>query len=158
MHIPKSLAGAAVVLAAAGTSLLGAGATSSAATSQLKPPVVTERFGAPLPCDPNTTIGQEGCGERKALAADKQLNADIGVVFGLLGAGRAQRDFVTAEKDWATFRRSDCASQSDVYLGGSEQPVVYVGCLAGEDSLRRQDLKTFYQLFTQGLSHRPRFP
>jgi uncharacterized protein YecT (DUF1311 family) len=157
MRIHKAMAGTAAILAAAGMAIAATGTSTSAATSRLKPPLVTETFGSPLPCDPNTTIGQEGCGERKVLAADKQLNADITVVFSLLGTGQAQRDFVTAERDWATFRRADCTGQSDVYLGGSEQPVVFVSCLASEDSLRRQDLKAFYQLFSQGLAHPPKF-
>ena len=125
----------------------------------MKPPLISENFGTPPRCDPDTTVGQGACGERKVLAADRVLNADITVIFGLLATSRpAQEDFISAENDWVKYRRADCRSQSDVYLGGTEQGVVYVYCLANEDTARRTDLKTMYKLFSQGLSHPPKFP
>lgn len=128
------------------------------ATTKLKPPLVTEDFGKPPKCNPNTTIGQAGCGERKVLADDKVMNADITVVFKLLSSRRAQQDFMTAQDDWVRYRKADCVSQSDVYLGGTEQGVIYVYCLAAQDQARRADLKTLYKDFSQGLSHPPKFP
>ncbi len=125
--------------------------------SALSAPVVTEGFKPVLPCNQNTTIGQEGCGERKVLAADKQLNADAKVVFALLSKAAA-RAFVTAQTTWVTYRTEDCTSQADVYQGGSELPVAYVYCLASDDSSRRQDLKGFFAGLTQGMANVPRFP
>ncbi|HTW07215.1 MAG TPA: lysozyme inhibitor LprI family protein [Acidimicrobiales bacterium] len=130
----------------------GAGAAGNA------PPVVTETFGSsPLVCDPNTTVGMEGCGEHKVLADDRQLNADIRVIWARLTAtGKA--DFAKAQADWLAYRRADCQSQSDLYQGGSEQPVAFVYCLASDDRSRHQDLAAFFAQLTQGESPRPSFP
>jgi uncharacterized protein YecT (DUF1311 family) len=127
-------------------------------SSALKPPVITEDFKPVIACDPTTTAGQEGCGEHKVLAADAQLDADLKVIFDLLTGDAARRDFVTAQTAWLTFRNADCKSQSDAYQGGTEQPVAYIYCLAADDSTRRQELKGFYNVLTQGLDHAPKFP
>jgi uncharacterized protein YecT (DUF1311 family) len=132
-------------------------ATITHSASALSAPVITEGFKPVLPCNQNTTIGQEGCGERQVLAADKQLNADVKVVFGLLSK-TAARAFVTAQTTWATYRTEDCTSQADVYQGGTELPVAYVDCLASDDSSRRQDLKAFFAALTQERTNPPRFP
>jgi uncharacterized protein YecT (DUF1311 family) len=136
---------------------LGRPAGTAAATPS-QPPTITENFKPVLPCNPNTTIGQEGCGEHQALAADKQLNADVKVIFDLLSTSSARQDFVRAQTAWAAYRTADCKSQSDTYQGGSEQPVAYVDCLAPDDSSRRADLKGFYGVLTQGRADVPKFP
>lgn len=123
----------------------------------LKAPVVVDNFKPVLACNPNTTVGQEGCAEHKVLSADKQLSADIRLIFGLLGA-QGKRDFINAQRSWAIYRHDDCLSQSDVYLGGTEQPVVYGTCLYADDLSRRQDLKGFYAVMVQDRASRPRFP
>jgi uncharacterized protein YecT (DUF1311 family) len=128
------------------------------AASVLEPPVITEVFRPVLPCDHNTTVGQEGCGEREVLAADRQLDADVKVIFHLLGDHAAAHDLVTAQTAWLAYRDEDCNSQSDVYQGGTEQPVAYVYCLAADDVSRRQDLKGFFGALTQGLAKAPEFP
>lgn len=148
---------AAVLAAVTGLGLAQPEAVLSA-TSKLQPPLVTEKFSHPGRCNQNSTIGQGYCGERAVLTADKHLNADIKVVFGLLYYQQAKRDFITAEGDWATYRQADCTSQSDVYLGGTEQGVVYVYCLATQDADRRDDLRSVYKLFSQGLTKPPAFP
>jgi len=121
------------------------------------PPLVTERLGSVLPCNQQTQIGLDGCAEKDVLAADKLLNADITVLWGLLG-GSGRSDLVAAQRSWVTYRSADCKSQSDVYRGGTAQPMEYVSCLAGDDASRRLDLKGFYDLLAQGLSSPPRFP
>jgi uncharacterized protein YecT (DUF1311 family) len=120
--------------------------------------VITEVFRPVLPCDKNTTVGQEGCGEHELLAADQRLDRDVKVIFGLLGDKSAARAFVTAQITWITYRNEDCASQSDVYEGGTEQPVAYVYCLVADDSGRRQDLRGFFGELAQGLAKAPDFP
>jgi uncharacterized protein YecT (DUF1311 family) len=122
------------------------------------PPVITENFKPVLACNPNNTIGMEGCGERRVIAADSELNADVKVIFELLKGGTARRDFVSAQTTWLAYRNADCRSQSDAYSGGSEQPVLYVDCLAGDDSARRADLKGFFALLTQDRENVPKFP
>jgi uncharacterized protein YecT (DUF1311 family) len=99
----------------------------------------------------------EGCGEHKVLSADKLLNADVKVIFNLTSA-TGRQDFVVAQTKWLPYRNADCQSQSDVYSGGSEQPVAYIYCLAADDSVRRQDLKGFFRDLTQGLAKVPKFP
>ncbi len=122
------------------------------------PPAITEQFKPVLPCNNNTTLGQEGCAEHEVVAADRQLNADIKVVFGLLADDTARQDFVAAQMAWTRYRSADCSSQSDVYEGGTEQPVLYGLCLASDDVSRRQDMKEFFVLLTQGQSSVPKFP
>jgi uncharacterized protein YecT (DUF1311 family) len=124
----------------------------------LSPPVITEHFKPILACNPNTTVGMEGCGEHKVLAVDRRLNADAKLIFGLLRPGVSRRDFVSAQTEWLSYRNADCRSQSDVYSGGTEQPVLYVLCLAADDDFRRQDLKGFFATLTQGQEHAPTFP
>ncbi|HUC15468.1 MAG TPA: lysozyme inhibitor LprI family protein, partial [Acidimicrobiales bacterium] len=125
----------------------------------LMPPVITEDFKPILPCNYNTTAGQIGCAEHATLAADKQLNADVRVIFGFFRRDDASlRDLITAQKSWLTYRDADCKSQSDIYQGGTEQPVVLVNCLATDDRYRRQDLKSFFLLATQGVAKPPKFP
>lgn len=104
-------------------------------SSQPKAPLVTEQLGATLPCNQRTQIGLDGCAEHKLLTADKLLNADIRVLWGLLG-GPARNDFVVAQDAWVRYRSADCRSQSDVYRGGVERPTDGVRVLSG----RRQCL------------------
>lgn len=120
-------------------------------------PVVTEDFKPVLPCNQNTTIGQEGCGEHEVLVADKELNADVKIIFDLLGKA-SEGAFVTAQTTWATYRTEDCTSQADIYQGGTEMPVAYVYCLASDDTSRRADLKAFFAGVSQGMVHVPNFP
>lgn len=152
-----------LAVATAGLALIGALAASPAASAARatatapKAPVVVENFKPVLACNENTTVGQEGCQEHKVLRADKELNADIVLIFGLLGA-TAKRDFVTAQDAWVTYRHDDCVSQSDVYLGGTEQPVVYGTCLYTQDLARRQDLKGLYATLVQDRPKALKFP
>jgi uncharacterized protein YecT (DUF1311 family) len=125
--------------------------------SAISAPVVTEDFKPVLPCNQNTTIGQEGCGEHEVVVADKELNADVKIIFDLLGKA-SDRAFVTAQTTWATYRNEDCTSQADIYQGGTEMPVAYVYCLASDDASRRGDLKAFFASLTQGMVHVPKFP
>jgi uncharacterized protein YecT (DUF1311 family) len=92
------------------------------------------------------------------LTADKRLNADVKLIFDTWQGGAAQRDFVAAQAAWAKYRQADCNSQSDVYQGGSEQPVVFIYCLASDDTARHQELKVFYKELTQGDTKAPAFP
>lgn len=151
------LAASAVLLSSVAVGRAGALANAGG-RKPAQPPVVTEDFKPVIACHPNATAGQEGCGEHKVLADDAQLNSDVKVIFGLLSGAAARQDFVTAQTTWVTYRLADCKSQSDAYQGGTEQPVVYVYCLATDDTSRRQELKEFYKVLTQGLDKVPKFP
>ncbi|MGC2167929.1 MAG: lysozyme inhibitor LprI family protein, partial [Acidimicrobiales bacterium] len=106
----------------------------------------------------NTTTGQEGCGEHKVLTADRQLNSDAKVIYDLLKSESARLNFIAAQATWLVYRNADCKSQSDAYQGGTEQSVADVYCLVADDSARRQNLKGFYTVLTQGLDHVPALP
>jgi uncharacterized protein YecT (DUF1311 family) len=163
--MPKHSAGAVVAILAACTLMavptaadaLGRHANDTHAASALRAPVITEDFKPVLPCNQDTTVGQEGCGEHEVLAADKQLNADVKIIFDLLGKG-ARRAFVMAQATWTTYRTEDCTSQADIYQGGTELPVAYVYCLVSDDTSRREDLNAFFAGLTQGMVHVPKFP
>jgi uncharacterized protein YecT (DUF1311 family) len=137
---------------AAGAPPRGGGSSASA-----NPPVISEAFTPLLACNPDTTVGMEGCGEHRVVAADRRLNADVKVIFDLT-SGTGRHDFVVAQTKWLAYRNADCRSQSDVYSGGTEQPVVELYCLAADDSARRQDLTGFFRTLTQGRAKVPKFP
>jgi len=132
-------------------------AGSSSSGRSPKPPFVTEPAGLVPQCNQNTQVGLDGCAYRQLLAADKLLNMDIRVVWVLLGISE-RSDFVGAQGLWLKYRSADCTSQADLFQGGSIQPMEYTACLAGDDALRREDLKSFYVLLTEGYSSPPRFP
>jgi uncharacterized protein YecT (DUF1311 family) len=138
------------------TQALGLQHSTDAAVAPPQVPVVTEPTG-PSACNQQTQLGLDGCASQKVAAADKVLNADIKVVWSFLPPS-ARTDFVNAQATWVKYRHADCTSQSDVYQGGSAQPLEYLLCLAGDDALRRQDLKGFYRLLTQDRSPAPKFP
>lgn len=129
----------------------------SASTPSSRPPMLSEPFRPVLACDRRTTVGLEGCGERKVLALDRQVNADVLVVYRLEHGAPARQDLVAAQRAWISFRLLDCESQSDAYRGGSLRPVEYVDCLAVEDAARHTDLKLAYEVLTQGAARPPAF-
>jgi uncharacterized protein YecT (DUF1311 family) len=94
-----------------------------------KPPLVAEPPGPAPVCNQQTQVGIDGCAYEKVIAADKMLNAEIKVIWALLGPS-ARTDFVNAQAAWVKYRHADCSSQSDVYQGGTAQPMEYLFCLA----------------------------
>ena len=131
-------AGAAAVLASAG---------------QQGPPVVRERF-TPLSCGGTpghrTTLQMEGCAEQQILALDQKINADDVVVWHLLVSASGRADFASAIRSWLAYRRADCVSVSDVFQGGSEEPVAYAQCVVARDRARLADLGRFENEFRSG--------
>lgn len=99
----------------------------------------------------------DGCAYLASVAADRRLDADIRVVWGL-ESGYQHPHFTRAQKDWVTYRTADCTSQTDIYRGGSILPMEVSSCLASEDGLRRQDLVALYKTLTQGRSGAPKLP
>jgi uncharacterized protein YecT (DUF1311 family) len=121
------------------------------------PPVVPGPAGTKVPCNQGTQIGLDGCAYLRLVAADKLLNSDIRAVWAILPSVD-RPDFVAAQSAWLKYRRADCVSQADFFRGGTIQPMEYTLCLAGDDALRRQDLKSFYSSLAPGLASAPRFP
>src|SRR5438128_1074451 len=102
--------------------LVACGSSSSVAhqakrTQPPAPPVIKEQF-TPLPCPRDraarrTTIGSEGCAEKKIVRTDAKINARARVIFGLLRDTTAKRRFVVAERTWFVYRQASCRSVAD---------------------------------------------
>jgi uncharacterized protein YecT (DUF1311 family) len=94
--------------------------------------VIEEEF-TPLPCPrgraARTTVGAEGCLEKKILRTDARINSQARVIFRLLRDTTAKRRFVAAERAWLAYRRASCTSVADVYRGGSAEPVAFADCV-----------------------------
>jgi uncharacterized protein YecT (DUF1311 family) len=123
--------------------------SAAGATTPLKPPVINEHFTL-LPCNKKTTLGVEGCAEAQLLRADKQLNQQVAIIFGLFRSKSQKLQFVIAETSWFSYRGNDCKSFSDIVEGGSLAPVDYADCEAQDDAARSTDLHSFYVELTQG--------
>ncbi len=132
-------------------------------SAAVKLPVITEDFRPVIPCNAHapivSTVDMEGCGEHLVLADDRQLNADVELIFDAVGAGALRREFVVAQTRWLAYRNADCQSQSDQFISGTLRPVVAINCVAADDKSRRQDLKAFYRSLTEGMDGKaPKFP
>jgi uncharacterized protein YecT (DUF1311 family) len=168
MRTAKLLASAALTALAGLTVLPGAPAASAAAPAPAaapkppaaapKPPVITERFNPPLACNQQSNLGVQGCAERQVDRGDARINAEVKVLFRTVYDTASRRGLVTAESAWLAYRTADCTSQSDMYEGGTEQPVAFLQCLAVDDQSRSTDLKGFYLALTQGRQDVPAFP
>lgn len=102
-------------------------ATTKTASSRPTAPVLREKFTL-LACNANTTIGMEGCAEHQIVSLDTQINKLRVEIFSRLYDLAAKRHFVVAESSWYTYRQTTCASNADVYQGGSLAPVDYARC------------------------------
>jgi uncharacterized protein YecT (DUF1311 family) len=122
-------------------------AAAAAAATPLRAPVVHERFTL-LPCPASaalrdSTIGIEGCQEQTIIRADRQIDSLALAIFSGLGAPAAKRRFVTAEAAWLAYRQAFCASESDLFVGGSEAPVEFGACAVSLDEQHVKDLTGF---------------
>ena len=126
-----SLAVVALCLAGcAGSSAVAPQTTSGTSSpSATGPPKVTEAF-TPLPRNPNTTVGMEGCAEHRILRTDAIVNRRVQLIWDKSTAD-GQSHLADAQAAWAAYRKAACLSESDKYAGGSLAPVV-----AGQCSLR----------------------
>ncbi|MGO9660072.1 MAG: lysozyme inhibitor LprI family protein [Acidimicrobiales bacterium] len=163
MRTAKPLVSAALTALAGLTAVSAASTASAAAPAPApapapKPPVITEQFNPPFTCNQQSNLGVQGCAEGQVDRADARINAEVKVLFRTVYDNASRRDLVTAESAWLAYRTADCTSQSDVYEGGTEQPVAFLLCLAEDDQSRSADLKGFYLDLTQGRSHVPPFP
>ena len=111
-------------------------------TSRLAAPVLREKFTL-LACNVNTTIGMEGCAEHQIVSLDTKINQLRVEIFSHLYNQSAKRNFVIAEDNWRTYRKTTCASNSDVYQGGSLAPVEFARC---EVHLNQQHLSNLSEL------------
>jgi uncharacterized protein YecT (DUF1311 family) len=138
--------GAALVLACSPI-LAACGSSREIADRPLAPPVIREQF-TPLPCPRSrvarqTTIGAEGCLERRILRTDAGIDARTRAIFGLLRDRTARRRFLVAERAWLRYRRASCRSVADVYRGGTAQPVAFAQCVVDRNRQHLEDLAPF---------------
>jgi uncharacterized protein YecT (DUF1311 family) len=117
-----------------------------ATTAALVPPVIHEPFTA-LPCTGSpanrTTLQMEGCAEQQILTGDLKIDALNKSIFGKLTGATAKRQFIAGHNAWLAYRRTYCQSVSDVFEGGSEQPVLFAQCEASVNSEHIHDLRSF---------------
>jgi uncharacterized protein YecT (DUF1311 family) len=157
MRATRVLASAALaLLAGLAPSPGAAGATASVPAP--RPPVIVEPFNPPFACNQQSNLGVTGCAEREVDTWDARIDAEVKFLFRFLYDNASRRHLVTAQAAWLAYRTADCTSQSDVYEGGTEQPIAYLQCLAADDRSRSTDLKGFYADLTQGRQEVPKFP
>jgi uncharacterized protein YecT (DUF1311 family) len=123
-----------------------AGGAVSGGLRKLTAPVIHESF-TPLPCTgkpkARNTLQQEGCAEHQILDTDARINTIAQSIFGRLRDRASESRFITAQRAWLTYRRADCLSQSDVFEGGSQAPVIDAQCAADRNGQRIKDLQSF---------------
>jgi uncharacterized protein YecT (DUF1311 family) len=94
----------------------------------------------PCPKNPESTIAIEGCSEHHIVKLDKQVEAAARIVSKNLQTTSALRDLVSAQQAWILYRKAACASESDVYAGGTLASVEYASCEVRLDKARLADL------------------
>jgi uncharacterized protein YecT (DUF1311 family) len=145
-------------------------AATTTTTSALAPPVIHEGFSL-LPCTKKNDLGMEGCEEHQIVKLDKVIDKAEQVLFTMLEkeasideptsdttdeVGVAQR-LSQAQSDWFNYRLSECRSESDVALGGTDASLLAGMCDIKLDQQRLAQLKSFY-LALKGHSKAPAFP
>ena len=109
-------------------------------------PVINEKF-TPMQCtgEPSnrTLLQLLACAEHQVLRTDKQVDSIAATVFSRLPSDAARRRFVVAARAWLSYRNADCASQADVFLGGTESSLTAADCMVARDRTRAEDLREF---------------
>lgn len=124
----------------------GVPSSRDAVRSDLAVPVVRESFTL-LPCSTSTTLGLEGCAERKILSLDLKIDALRDEIFGRLYNRAAKHRFIIAESDWFTYRQALCSSESDRNEGGSLVGVDFADCAARLDQRHVAELKLLHSSY-----------
>lgn len=124
--------------------LAAAAIVAGPASAAVSPPVIHEQFTLlPCPTHAQTTLALEGCSEHAIVRTDKQIDAAVKQLFGLLPDDSARADLVAAQRAWLAYRRADCTSLSDQYEHGTLAGVVAADCTANRSQRRLRDLRGF---------------
>jgi uncharacterized protein YecT (DUF1311 family) len=118
----------------------------SASTPRTAPPKVTEPF-TPLPCDANTTVGMEGCAERKIVRADADVDQLVQLIWDN-STPDGKSHLADAQTAWQAYRKAACVSESDKYAGGTLAPVVDAQCTVRLTRVRAAELRRQLRLLT----------
>jgi uncharacterized protein YecT (DUF1311 family) len=115
--------------------------------SKLSPPVIREQF-TPLRCPrhPQSTIELEGCAEQRIIRTDRQIDATVKTLFGLLPDDGARAHLTSAQRAWLAFRKADCLSVSDKYERGTLAGVLDANCTGDRSAQRLKELRAFERL------------
>jgi uncharacterized protein YecT (DUF1311 family) len=124
--------------------LLAGAAVAAPASAAVSPPVIHEQFTLlPCPAHPQTTLALEGCSEHTIVRVDRQIDAVVKQLFGLLPDASARADLAAAQRAWLAYRRADCTSLSDQDEHGTLAGVVAADCTANRSQRRLRDLQGF---------------
>jgi uncharacterized protein YecT (DUF1311 family) len=134
----------------------GSSAPKSSATKTLAAPLISEHFTR-LPCNHATTIGLEGCAETQLLEGDHRIDAEVKLLFTLVPAVQ-KKALVHSENTFLAYRHATCLTYSDVYKGGSFQPVEYALCEVRVDNEQSSVLHGYFNLAQSGASHSLKWP
>lgn len=113
-------------------------------------PVSTDNSVAKFRCRMSgSTLEMESCLERRVLKLNRRANELIRTVWkGLDDTGR--RYFAEAQQGWQVYVRDECTSESrswvepsspHAYVGGTEAPLLYAGCVIDLTRSRIDELK-----------------
>jgi uncharacterized protein YecT (DUF1311 family) len=138
-------AAAALAVAAVVTGLaVQPGHAQTAKAAKLSPPVIREKFTLlPCPKHPKTTLDMEGCAEHAIVRADASINHAARTIFAGLQDDPARQRFIDAQTAWQAFRDADCASESDLFEGGTLASVVAANCSSDRTAERLKELRAF---------------
>ena len=146
------------VLAVAGVLLAscGSGSPTTATTTTVVTPVITEHF-TKLPCNHKNTLGLEGCAEGQLLSADRRIDNEVKLLFSLIPKAQ-QKSLTSSQKVFLTYRKSTCSAFSDVYRGGTFAPVEYALCEVRLDEVQSTTLHVYFRLANEGASRTLTWP
>ena len=129
--------------------LAGGCCAAAAAAGPPRPPVIHELFTLlPCPSSPSTrdtTIGIEGCREHMIVASDGKIDALAKAIFVQLGDAASRRRLIAAEMAWFAYRQAFCASESDMFRGGSAAVDEFGGCAVSLNEQHVKDLTEFHK-------------
>ncbi len=153
---PRTWIGPLALILIATLALSACGSSPPSSSPARRAPVITEHFTR-LACTPSTTIGLEGCAEGRLLAGDRRLNAEVALLFSLVP--RLQRTaLVASQAAFLRYRRATCTTYSDVFQGGTIQPVEFADCEARLDTSQSTVLHGYFRLAEEGARRLPAWP
>jgi uncharacterized protein YecT (DUF1311 family) len=139
--------------------VLGSAQTASGAGPKpLTAPVVHEVFTLlPCPAKQVSTLDIEGCQEHEIVRFDRRIDALAKTIFARLRASDeithqsdhsvpvdyARRAFSSGEAAWLVYRNAFCASEENVYEGGTAAGIVGASCTVSVDEQHVKDLTSF---------------
>jgi len=97
---------------------------------------------APCGHHPGTT-DMMACLDRAHQKADQDLNATYARIMRFLTADE-RPSLIEAQRQWLRYRDASCASERQLYGGGTALGPAYLACMEAETRHRAADLRTAY--------------